>query len=136
MTMYPIMGNSKSDVNDRNTCSSWLIYYVGSKNEDEFVSTAVKLGYPILTKKMDNTTAATMWQTSNISKKSQIIVFRYLSNFFGSRLVVLEYCIDELGQNYVPSQCAFFISDRKKIHFWTTPISKKLTTSLESLYSQ
>ena len=37
MTMYPIMGNSKSDVNDRNTCSSWLIYYVGSKNEDEFV---------------------------------------------------------------------------------------------------
>ena len=114
MTMYPIMGNSKSDVNDRNTCSSWLIYYVGSKNEDEFVSTAVKLGYPILTKKMDNTTAATMWQTSNISKKSQIIVFRYLSNFFGSRLVVLEYCIDELGQNRVPSKYNFFISDRKK----------------------
>ena len=89
------------------TCSSWLMYYLGSKNEDEFVSTAVKLGYPILTKNMDNTTAATMWQTSNISKKSQRIVFRYLSNFFGSRLVVLEYCIDELGQNRVPSKYNF-----------------------------
>ena len=61
---------------------------------------------------------------------------RYLSNFFGSRLVVPEYCIDELGQNHVPPQCNFFISDRKKIHFWTKPISKLLTTSLESLYCQ
>ena len=106
-----------SDVNDSNTCSSWLMYYLGSKNEDEFVATAVKLGYPMLTKKMDNITAAAMWQESNISKKSQRIVLRYLSNYFGSRLVVPEYCIDELGQNYVPPQCDFFISDRKKFIF-------------------
>ena len=125
-----------SDVNDRKTCSSWLMYYLGSKNEDEFVSTAVKLGYHMLTKKTDNITATVMWQVSHISKRSQRIVLRYLSNFFVSRLVVLEYCIDELGQNYVPSQCAFFISDRKKIHFWTKPISNILTTSLESLYCQ
>ena len=51
------------------TCSSWLMYYLGCKNEDEFVSTAGKLGYPMLTKKMDNITAAAMWQESNISKK-------------------------------------------------------------------
>ena len=125
-----------SDVNDSKTCSSWLMYYLGSKNEDEFVATAVKLGYPMLTKKMDNITAAAMWQESNISKKSQRIVLRYLSNYFGSRLVVPEYCIDELGQNHVPPQCDFFISDRKKIHFWTKPISKLLTTSLESFYCQ
>ena len=70
----------------------------------------------MLTKKMDNITAAAMWQESNISKKSQIIVLRCLSNFFGSRLVVPEYCIDELEQNHVHPKCDFFISDRKKIH--------------------
>ena len=58
-----------SDVNDSITCSSRLMYYLGSKNEDEFVSTVVKLGYPMLTKKMDNITAAAMWQESNILQK-------------------------------------------------------------------
>ena len=71
------------------------MYYLGGKNEDEFVATVVKLGYPMLTKKMDNITAAAMWQESNISKKSQRIVLRYLSNYLCSRLVVPEYCIDE-----------------------------------------
>ena len=60
-----------SDVNDRNTCSSWFLYHLGSKKEDEFVSTAGKLGYPMLTKKMDNITAAAIGQDSNISKKKQ-----------------------------------------------------------------
>ena len=41
-------------------CYSWLMYYLGSKNEDQFVSTGVKLGYPMLTKKMDKTAAAAM----------------------------------------------------------------------------
>ena len=125
-----------SDFNDKETCSSWLMYYLGNKNEDEFVTTAVKLGYPMLTKKMDNITAAAMWQESNISLTSQRIILRYLSIFFGSRLVVPEYCIDKLGQNYVIPQCDFFISDHKKTHFWTKPISKILTKSLESLYCQ
>ena len=93
------------------------MYYIGGKNEDEFVSTAVKLGYPMLTKKMDNITIAAMQQEFNISKKSQIILLKYLSNFFGSRLVVLEYCIDELRQNHVSPQCDFLISDRKKYVF-------------------
>ena len=61
----------------------------------------------MLTKKMDNITAATIWQESNISKNLQRIVLRYLSNFFGSRLVVPEYCIDELGQNHVPHHVIF-----------------------------
>ena len=41
-----------------------------------------------------------------------------------------------MRQNHVFPQCDFLISDRKKIHFWTKPISKILTTSLESLYYQ
>ena len=70
-----------TDFNDKETCSSWLMYYLGNKNEDEFVTTAVKLGYPMLTKKMDNITAAAMWQESNISLTSQRIILRYLSIF-------------------------------------------------------
>ena len=54
-----------SDFNDKEICSSWLMYYLGNRNEHEFVTTAVKLGYPMLTKKMDNITAA-IWQESNI----------------------------------------------------------------------
>ena len=49
------------NTNDKNTCSSWLIYYLGSKNKDEFGTTTVKLGYSILTKKMDHITTAAMW---------------------------------------------------------------------------
>ena len=73
-----------SNINDKNTCSSWLMYYLGSINEDEFVTTTVKLSYPMLTKKMDHITATAMWQESNISKKSQRIILRYLSNFYGT----------------------------------------------------
>ena len=42
------------------TCFYWLIYYLHNNNKDEFVTTAVKLGYPILTKKIDHITAAAM----------------------------------------------------------------------------
>ena len=96
------------------------MYYLGNKNEDVFVTTAIKLGYPMLTKKMDNITAATMWQESKISLTSQRIILRYLSNLFGSRLVVPEHCIDKLGQTY----------------FCTKPISKIPKKSLERLYCQ
>ena len=81
------------------------MYYLGSKNDDEFVTTTVKLGYPMLTKKMNHITAASIWQEFNLSKKSQRILFKYLSNFFGTRLVVPEYCIAKLGQNRVIPQC-------------------------------
>ena len=87
---------------------SWLMYYLGSENEDKFVTTAVKLHHPMFIKKLDHITAATIWQESNISKKSQRIVLRYLSSSFGTRLVINEYCIDKLGQNHVIPQCDFF----------------------------
>ena len=66
-----------SDVNDKNTYFSWLMYYLGTKNGDEFVSTTVKLGHHMLTKKMDHITATATWHESNISKKYQRIVLRY-----------------------------------------------------------
>ena len=33
-----IICDSMSGVNDKSICSSWLMYYLGTKNEDEFVS--------------------------------------------------------------------------------------------------
>ena len=36
------------------------MYHLGSTYGDEFVRTAVKLGYPMLTKNMDYITATTM----------------------------------------------------------------------------
>ena len=70
-----------SDVNDRNTCSSWFLYHLGSKKGDEYVSTAGKLGYPMLTKKMDNITAAAIGQESNISQKNRRNCIKIFINF-------------------------------------------------------
>ena len=41
-----------SGINDKNTCSSSLMCYLGSENKDKFVITAVKSGYTMLTKKL------------------------------------------------------------------------------------
>ena len=45
----------------KNTYPSWLMYYLGSKNKNEFVTTAVKLGYPMLTKNMDQIIDVAIW---------------------------------------------------------------------------
>ena len=84
------------------TKCSWLIYYLGKSFEDEFLSVAIELGYPILSQKMDEISAAAVWQQSNISRKAQRIIVRHLFDFFGKWLIVLEYCIIELGQNHGP----------------------------------
>ena len=51
------------------------------------------------------------------SKKIQRIVLIHLSNFFGTRLVVPEYCIDKLGHNHIIPHCDFFLSDGGKDNF-------------------
>ena len=38
---------SISSHHDFETKCSWLIYYLGKKFEDEFLSVAIELGYPI-----------------------------------------------------------------------------------------
>ena len=74
-------------------------------NEDEFVATARKLGYPILAHKMTATAAAAMWQESNVSIRSQRIILRHMANKFGKRLVVPEKYIYKLGENFVKPNC-------------------------------
>ena len=77
--------------------------YLSRKFEDEFLYVAIELGYSILSQKMDESSAVAIWQESNISRKAQRNIVHYLSDFFGERLIVPEYCITELGQNYVPT---------------------------------
>ena len=90
------------------------MYYLGRKFEDEFLSVTIQLGYPILSQKRDEISATTMWQESNISKKAQGIIVRHLSDFFGKRLIVPEYCITELGQNHIPpTSDSVILNDRK-----------------------
>ena len=72
------------------------MYYLGRKFEDEFLHVAIKLGYPILSHKMDEISAGVMWQESNISKKGQRIIARHSSDLPGMRLIVPEFCITEL----------------------------------------
>ena len=101
------------DFNDNETYSSWLMYYLGNKNEDEVVTTDIKLGHNYYYYVARNKCFF------NISKN----YFKISIEFFGSRLVVPEHCcIDKLGQNYVIPPCEFFISDHKKAHFWTKHI--------------
>ena len=69
------------------------MYYLSRKFEEEFISVAIKLGYPILSQKMDKISDAAMWQESNILRKAQRIVVRHLSDFFGKRLIVPKYYI-------------------------------------------
>ena len=63
---------------------------------------------------MDLISAATMWQESNIIKKYQRIILRHLTNFFGKRLIVPEYCITKLGQNHIPLESDSIILNDKK----------------------
>ena len=64
------------------TKCSWLIYCLGKKFEDEFLSVAIELGYPILSQKMDGISVAAMWQESNVTTNAYRIIARRLSNCF------------------------------------------------------
>ena len=74
------------------------MYEFGKKYEDEFVATAKKIGYPRLAKKMNAIAAAAMWQESNVLIRSQRIILRLLEYEFGTRFMVPEHTISELGQ--------------------------------------
>ena len=63
---------------------SWLFYYLGKKVEDEFLSVTIESGYPILSQKMDEISAAVMWQESNVTTNAERIIDRYFSIFLVS----------------------------------------------------
>ena len=100
---------------------------MGKKNEDEFLSVAIELGYPILSQKMDEIGTATMCQESNVTTNAQRIITRHLSDFFGNRFIVPESYITKLGQNHVPPSSDSIILNDQKIHFLTKPLDQLLT---------
>ena len=57
---------------------------MGKKIEDEFLSVAIEWGYSIFFQKMDEISAATMWQESNVTTNDQRIIARHLSDFLAS----------------------------------------------------
>ena len=91
------------------------MYYMGRKFEDKFFSVAIKLGYPVLSQKMDEIGAAAIRQESNISRKAQKNIVRHSSEFLGKQLVVSEYFITELGQNNVPPTSNSIILNDKNL---------------------
>jgi hypothetical protein len=107
--------------------ASWILERLALDYEDEFVHVCKKIGYPMFTNKMDAATACAMWQESNVSKKSQRTILRYLAAKFGTQLVVPEAEVDSFGQNHIPPVTSSYLtSEGKKIHFWTKPINKLL----------
>ena len=53
---------------------------------------------------MDELSAATMWQESNVTTNVQRIIARHLSDSFGNRLIVPESRITKLGQIMFPQK--------------------------------
>ena len=97
------------------------MYYMGRKFEDQFLSVAIKLDYPVLSQKMDEIGAAAIRQKSNISRKAQKIIVRYSSEFLGKQLIVSEYFITELGQNNVPPTSNSIILNDKNLFLEKKP---------------
>ena len=58
--------------------AEWIINALGQKYEDRFILVAVKLGYPIYSKKMDKDTAHAMWEEANVNLKSQRVILMYM----------------------------------------------------------
>ena len=113
-----------SDDHDFVSNCSWLIYSLGKQFEDEFLSVAIELGYPILSQKMDEFSAAAMWLESNVTTNALRIIAQHLSDCFGKHLIVPKSWITQLGQNHVTLKSKSIILDDKKIHFWTKPLDE------------
>ena len=71
-----------------------------------------------------------MWQESNVNLRSQRTILRYLTNEFGTRLVVPETEISKLGQHFVEPKCDYFIMEKKK-KFWTKSVPTIVLTYLK-----
>jgi hypothetical protein len=121
-----------ADDEDGSEAAGWILEYLGSAFEDEYVATAETLGYPITSKKMPSEHAAAMWQEANIARRAQRTILRHLSSYFGSRLVVPEAEITKLGQNHVVPDCNSFVYEKKRIHYWTKPLTKAVEVALET----
>merc|ERR1712032_707330 len=92
--------NNGTENDNESIGANWILSYCGKKFDDEFVSVAENLGYPLISHKMPAETAAAMWQEANTTMAQQEIILRYLSNEFGTRLVVPRRRIRQFGNEH------------------------------------
>jgi hypothetical protein len=66
--------SDSTDCRDNSKEALWAMKAITSEYELEFIKAAEDCGYPILTRKMDEATAAAMWYKSNTLKKNPRII--------------------------------------------------------------
>ena len=111
--------------------ANWIIMYYAKTYEDEFLKVAKDLGYHFANKMMPETAMA-MWQDANVSEKAQRIILRYIRNEFGTRVHIPGEIGRKFGQEHIPPECSYYeLPDKKKIHYWTKPIDKVVTTCVK-----
>jgi hypothetical protein len=104
----------------------WLLKVLASRHEVQFIEAAEDAGYPILSIKMDEATAAAMWFESNTLKKNSRTILAYLKQAYGTRFVLPESQIEEkLGVDHLVPDCSTWVNKKKEtIHYWTKPIDE------------
>jgi hypothetical protein len=104
----------------------WISKVLASQCEVEFIEAAEDAGYPILSVKMDEETAAAMWFESNTLKKNSRTILAYLKQAYGTRFVLPQSQIEEkLGVDHLVPDCGTWVNNKKEtIHYWTKAIDE------------
>ena len=109
-----------TDCRDDSKAALWAMKAIASEYEVEFIQAAEDCGYPILTRKMDEATAAAMSYESNTLKKNSRIISQYLSQAYGMRFTLPESTIEEkLGADHLVPDCGMWTNNGETIHYWT-----------------
>jgi hypothetical protein len=97
----------------------WISKVLASQYEVEFIEAAEDAGYPILSMKMDEATAAAMWFESNTLKKNSRTTLAYLKQAYDKRFVLPELQIEEkLGVDHLVPDCGTWVNNKKEtIHY-------------------
>ncbi len=112
-----------TDCRDDSKAALWAMKAIASEYEVEFIQAAEDCGYPILTRKMDEATAAAMWYESNTLKRNSRIISQYLLQAYGMRFTLPESTIEEkLGADHLVPDCGMWTNNGETIHYWTKPI--------------
>ena len=96
---------------------SWLIYYLGKNFEDEFLSVAIELGYPVLSQKWMKLVLLLCGKNQMLQQMLKELLRDIYLIFLGNRLIAPESCITKLGQNLVPSKSDLIILNDHKFTF-------------------
>ena len=118
--------SASSSLDAKSKASDWLITYLGTNYNDEFVNVASKLGLLLAPKIMDAETPCAIWKEANCTVSQQCIILHHLSLFFGRCITVPESQLQELEKGALPPITGCTIINNEKIHYWYKPIGAVL----------